>query len=549
MASTSFPTLAGAPINLSLLRETGKKELNLFVFKENDVKEFKELSWEKLTTEHPTVIYIVRPDLLMMKQIAKQIQDDMENDNNRRYALYFVPRRTFICIQILKEEGVFHDIQLGDFPIDLIPFESDILSMELHSSYKDCFLLNDTTSLFYIARRVRRSEIDVCIVLDRQVDVLTPMVMPLTYEGLIDEIVGIENGLVYVDQVRFYHEFQIYFFIFIRNFVPNKKKQNFLDDDSRSNNANAGGKTAQNYLRLNNNSTLYAEARDANISAIGPLLQEKSREIHAGNSVQDLKAFVKQIPALKESFAALTAHTHLAESIFKVTNSREFRQQWQVERVMMEGGSGLEFIEESISDQRPLAAVLRLLCLHSLTQGGVKLKEYHYLRTEVLQTYGYEVILTLNNLDKLGLFCKRGSSSLGIGTNWATLRNKLKLIFNDVKCDNEPDDIAYVTSGYAPLSVRLTQLAIAGQWQKKHSTLKLLPGPQIERKNRRKVVLVFVVGGITFLEIAALRHIARPQGQKESQFDIIVASTKLISGKSFMNSIVEDMQSRLNTEM
>jgi hypothetical protein len=559
------------------------------VFKDNDVKEFKELSWEKLQTSHPNVIYIVRPDLLMMKQVANQIREDPEKDSgNRRYALYFVPRRTFICAQVLKEEGVFNDVQLGEFQVDMIPFEGDVMSMELHSGFRDCFLHNDTTSLFYVARALmklqslygviphikakgnyaarvvdmilrmrkdqiassnqeltRKSDIDMCVIIDRQVDMVSPMVMPLTYEGLIDEIVGIENGLVYIEP-------------------------GVLDDDTKS----STSKQSQSYLRLNNNSKLYAEARDLNISALGPLLQEKSREIRAlynarpdaGNSVQDLKAFVKQIPALKDAFANLTAHTHLAEKIFKVTNSRSFRQQWQVERVMMEGGSGLEFIEEAIADQKPLSAVLRLLCLHSLTQGGVRQKEFNYLRTEVLQTYGYEVLLTLNNLDRVGLFCQRGSPNISLGSNWATVRSKLKLIFNDVKCDNEPDDISYVTSGYAPLSARVVQLAISGQWQRNQATLKLLPGPQVEVRQetpdqgqsaggniindqtgtaRRKVVLVFAVGGLTFMEVAALRHIARPRGNKDPKFDIIVATTKLISGKTFMRSMIEDVGNKL----
>eukprot|EP00941_MAST-03F_sp_MAST-3F-sp1_P001867 g1867.t1 len=635
----SFPKLSGSAIDLNLLREMGKKELHSLlsshsgdkccvldprltrplnlvtegvqVFKSNEVKEFKELGWEKLSTECPTVIYIVRPDMLMMKQIATQIREDPEKDS-RRYALYFVPRRTFICAQILKEEGVFHDVQLGEFHVDLIPFENDVLSMELHTAFKECFLLNDTTSLFYVARSLmklqslfgviphlkakgayasrvvemmlrfrqeqvtasgseqqsRPSEIDMCIIIDRQVDLLTPLVMPLTYEGLIDELFGIENGIVYIEP-------------------------GVLDDDTKApSTSNSSSSKKQSYLRLNNNSSLYAEARNSNISALGPLLQEKSREIRAmynarpdaGNSVQDLKAFVKQIPALKESFAALTAHTHLAEKIFKVTNSRAFRQQWQVERVMMEGGSGLEFIEEAIAEQRPLTSVLRLLCLHSLTQGGLRQKEFNFLRTEVLQTYGFEVLLTLNNLDRLGLFCKRGSPNISIATNWNVIRNKLKLIFNDVKCNGEPDDIAYVTSGYAPLLVRLVQLAISGHWKRNESTLKLLPGPQVEvmqetqgrilsasnesnmsgkvlrernengnqsgatqgegekKARRRKVVLVFVVGGCTLMETSALRYLAKPRGNKESQFDIIIATTKLVSGKTFMKSCIESVQ-------
>lgn len=35
--------------------------------------------------------------------------------------------------------------------------------------------------------------------MDRDVDLVSPLVTPLTYEGLIDETVGIENGRVRLD--------------------------------------------------------------------------------------------------------------------------------------------------------------------------------------------------------------------------------------------------------------------------------------------------------------------------------------------------------------
>lgn len=42
-------------------------------------------------------------------------------------------------------------------------------------------------------------EIDTLIILDREVDLATPMVTPLTFEALIDEIIGIDRTLITVD--------------------------------------------------------------------------------------------------------------------------------------------------------------------------------------------------------------------------------------------------------------------------------------------------------------------------------------------------------------
>ncbi len=40
----------------------------------------------------------------------------------------------------------------------------------------------------------REPEIDTLIILDRGVDVVSPMMTPLTFEALIDQVIGIENG-------------------------------------------------------------------------------------------------------------------------------------------------------------------------------------------------------------------------------------------------------------------------------------------------------------------------------------------------------------------
>jgi len=123
--------------------------------------------------------------------------------------------------------------------MDLIPFDDNLLSLELSSSFKECFLDGDRTSLFYVARSLmkfqslygyfpsivgkgiaaklvvdmlirmkkergeenltNRPEISKLILIDRSVDMITPMCTQLTYEGLIDETYGISNTYVDVD--------------------------------------------------------------------------------------------------------------------------------------------------------------------------------------------------------------------------------------------------------------------------------------------------------------------------------------------------------------
>lgn len=52
--------------------------------------------------------------------------------------------------------------------------------------------------------------------------------------------------------------------------------------------------------------------------------------------------------------------------------------------------------------EEPVGAVLRLLCLLSLTQGGVPRKFHDALRREVLHTYGHEYLPALCALQDAG---------------------------------------------------------------------------------------------------------------------------------------------------
>jgi hypothetical protein len=76
-----------------------------------------------------------------MKMIANQIREHKNENKTKDYFVYFVPRRTMICERVLEDEGVYGDIVFGEFRLDLIPFDDDLLSLELETSYKDCFLV------------------------------------------------------------------------------------------------------------------------------------------------------------------------------------------------------------------------------------------------------------------------------------------------------------------------------------------------------------------------------------------------------------------------
>ncbi len=50
--------------------------------------------------------------------------------------MFWLPRRTIACERVLQEEGVYGDVAAGELPIDLIPFDADVLSLELDTAFR-----------------------------------------------------------------------------------------------------------------------------------------------------------------------------------------------------------------------------------------------------------------------------------------------------------------------------------------------------------------------------------------------------------------------------
>ena len=144
------------------------------------------------------------------------------------------------------------------------------------------------------------------------------------------------------------------------------------------------------------------------------------------------------------------------------------------------------------------------------------------------------------------------ASSAGTKTNYTYLRKQLRLIVDEVK-EDDPNDVAYVYSGYAPLSIRLVQCILQKQyllsftkgagatntntvaaaagsqgWHGFDEAVKHVRGQTfyelqkgedtavkaralLSGSGNKQTVFVVFVGGITFTEIAALRFIAKQE--------------------------------------
>ncbi|XP_044460658.1 vacuolar protein-sorting-associated protein 33 homolog isoform X1 [Mangifera indica] len=598
-SSTSMaqiPNLDNAPINLKSIREQSQRELvNILknirgkkclvidpklsgslssIVPTSTLKEYGIELWllsaEPVQTDCAKVVYFVRPQLDLMRFISFHIRDDTSKGLQREYFLYFVPRHTVACEKILEEEKVHDKITIGEYPLYMVPLDEDVLSFELDLALKEWQVDGDASSLWHIAKAIHKleftfglipnvrakgkasvhvadilnhmqaeepvslsdmsvPEINTLILIDREVDMVTAMCSQLTYEGLLDEFLHINNGSVELDAS-----------------IMGMQQQE--------------GKKIK--IPLNSSDKLFKEIWDLNFEVVGQVLRQKATSMKqdytevttTSQTVSELKDFVKKLNSLPE----MTRHINLAQHLSKFTSKPSFLGQLDMEHTIIEAQSYdicFEHIEEIIHKQEPLNKVLRLLILFSVTNSGLPKKQFDYLRRELLHSYGFEHMATLNNLEKAGLLKKQESKS-----NWLTIKRALQLVVEDTDSAN-PNDISYVFSGYAPLSIRLVQNAVRSGWRPMEEILKLLPGPQMESKRgafssnpssdmlqgalgsvdkladgRRSLVLVVFIGGVTFAEIAALRFLSAQEGMA---YDLIVGTTKIVSGNSLAETFIE----------
>ena len=398
------------------------------VFREHNVIQISELGMPMSLppdSEAPNhVIFFIRPSVNHMKLVSRQILSAQRLFGRavERFNVFFAPHKTLICEQVLEDEGVLEYVDLGEYHMNLIPLEADVVSLELEDSFCECKIHGDMSSMqavtqsilklqhFFgvipnvksigplardISKRLCRerlevddsnkrrplgAEIDTLVLIDREVDLVTPMVTPLTYEGLIDELIGVRNSIIKVD----------------KQIAGDEKDKDAAAAAAASQAAaaDAGEPPPLVSIALNSNDKLYSEIRDLNIDKLGPFLGQKAKEIRGeydkfrsnkGASITEIHDFVKQIPGLKENYQSLSQHINITEEIKRTTDGAAFRSRWNTERALLEGEAYYDLLEDMIAMQESELSVLRLVCLQSMTSGGLKAAKFDHIRREIIQ--------------------------------------------------------------------------------------------------------------------------------------------------------------------
>ncbi|KFP29013.1 Vacuolar protein sorting-associated protein 33B, partial [Colius striatus] len=455
--------------------------------------------------------FLVRPRIRTMRYIADIVNADKMSGRSRKYKIIFSPQK----VNVTCDEWSFY----------LLPLDEDIISMELPEFFRDYFLEGDHRWINPVARALqllnslygpfgraygigrcakmsyelwrdleeesegesqgRKPEIGNLFFMDRDTDYVTALCSQVVYEGLVADTFRINSSSFPAGSV---------------DFGPD---------------VTSSDKSIK--VLLNAQDKVFSQIRNEHFSSVFGFLSQKSRNLQAqydrrrGMDIKQMKNFVSQeLKGLKQEHRLLSLHIGACESIMKKKTKQDFQEMIKTEHSLLEGfdiRESTSFIEEHIDRQVSPIESLRLMCLLSITESGLIPKDYRSLKTQYLQSYGPEHLLTFHNLKRIGLLTEQSAgetltameskvsklvtdraagkitdafNSLARKSNFRAISKKLGLI---PRVDGEydlkmPRDMAYVFSGaYVPLSCKIIEQVLERRgWLGLEEVVRLLNG-------------------------------------------------------------------------
>nr|CDS31928.1 vacuolar protein sorting associated protein 33A [Hymenolepis microstoma] len=470
-----------------------------------------------------SVFFIFYPELrtvdLIVKFLSSEFSHRRTTDESvkKDYCLIAIPKMSVACKSFLQGTKLLDKLAgVYDLPLTLLPIDNDLLSMEEPDCFADYSLRDKESGLFNFAKGLMKfqsvyglfprikakgskakrvvemlthmrqeanadiqteddngvmiqplntpGQTDLLIIIDRSVDVLTPCLSQLIYEGLINEFWPVMYGSMKMPQ-------------------------------------SVNGSVSKR-VHLNSADLLFSEIRDQNFANVGAVISKRTKglssvlnETKNSKSLTTLKQVVQQLPELRQMHSSASLHLSIAEAVQEYATTDNFISSYRAQQDFLNGNESDKihpFIEQRILQMAPLEEILQLICIQSFCSGGLKQQAFELYMHEIIQMYGPEHMLTLNNLRILGLIEERsrlsmiarpgnnqtdpilsGDSSAAVRHTIAsvslayesTLRRSLRLQLNRGDQTGEPNldnDLAQIFGGSVPVSVRLVQAMALG---------------------------------------------------------------------------------------
>jgi hypothetical protein len=537
---------------------------------------------------------MINADLLTFKHVCDQISfinnKSQSEQSLKEFHIIVIPNLMFTFKNLLENEGLDGLVQLHRFSWDFNKIDRNLLSLEIPHVFRDVFVRGDKSILSSIATSLRifgfvhgkpkltvsygensgkvlemvsRMEkskaprkpsefpdFSVMFVMDRDKDFPSCLLTPVTYSALMVELFEMSAGTLTIDAEN--------------NKMRNGKLEIFKGKPSED-------EEVKTLRMCGSSDELYTYNKYRHFSEVVNLIKSESKNLEEERSkynrnmdIEQMKEFVQQnLPKVAAQKKVLYKHLILCEKIVQEM-SGNFERQQNIEETVLRCGNRkqiLAYIDEQLFTNPHQWNSLRLMCLFHVCCGGLGVEDSNKFIGSYLNTFGHKNLGVFQNLTKAKLFpdiTKVASKNLiGISlpqrkTQFQNDVGKLKLISGDASDDPKSQKVAkacpsYVFNGnYIPLIAQLSNFLMKSESFAEFSSkfnhldnFKVCAGDELETSKdsaiifpiKPRTLFIFVIGGITYAEIAATNMVESLTGSK-----IVLASDRIVSGIDMMRA-------------
>ena len=504
-----------------------------------------------INVDSEIMIFLIPSKLLYLVEILGIIDKySKENEipNEIEFHIIFVPTIDSECQSIIMKSLYQKLIKIHNLNIDIFTIDYDLMSLEDNNALKDLYIDHNYNCISILSRAILKfetvfgkikyryikgnlakqlynllkkdeekmhfqseNEILGSFFLDRDIDFVTLFCSQGTYEGVIDEFFNIN-----LNSIK----------------IPPK----LLEKDSKKDILK---------LDLGHSNKLYSLIKDYSFNKIRFFLPNRllihSKIIEEGRKETDLMKIQKgleKVKLMKEERQSLTDNINIADYLSQKQKEPINRLCYLFEQQLLLGELPIElheFYNNYLCKKNDKNILLRLICLESLCQSGIKSKYYDVLKRDYINTYGFQEIFLWKNLEKMNIIKKDDRSYIYYKAN-----KNLNLICENVNIMEE-NDISYAYNGYSPIIIKLIEKCFLNGWNNLLTILDDLPGETYcpENENRilnpigKNFILLVFIGGITYSEIGAIRTL----NKKINNIKFIILTTHIITTKRFFQSV------------
>ena len=337
------------------------------------------------------IIIIAKSNLDSVDKIINFISN--QKLKNVHYYIIFIPEISTLCKLALENNAVFSQIRfIMSLPIYFLPLYDDLFIFNSTPNYflmkglyyfqalcgdsyfkgigKNADIIIDELDDIRTSKPLSKIIDNEFILFDRNLDILTPLCMQLTYAGLIDENLGIKMKSIEI----------------------------------KSNN------------KIHLNDPIYKRTKNKLFTELAPML---SKDIHTiqltYKDVQKIKesdeTTLEDFQTMREAIKGATIATHIEthlgiiKKISDIINNDEWRNQYALEKKILENEKLTIHDINEILNINDLNKILRFICIRSIINKGLD-EHYEYILSKIINKFGYDKIRMLKNLSDIKLLSR-----------------------------------------------------------------------------------------------------------------------------------------------